>query len=100
MKTISRAPIKLKLMLVITTVSAIALMSACVTFIVNDMLQGNIDDARFSVFYLQNDTLIAVDSINDPKPFMAGKKILKRGVNVTRAQLEDPDVSLKDLASG
>ena len=62
------------------------------------LIRGNVDDAKFSVFYLKNGTLIAIDSVNDPKPFMAGKKILKSGVSVTRAQLEDPDVSLKDLA--
>ncbi len=37
-KMISRAPIKLKLMLLVTAVSAIALMLACVAFIVNDLI--------------------------------------------------------------
>jgi len=40
MGKISRAPIKLKLMLIITVVSAIALLSACISFIINDLISS------------------------------------------------------------
>ncbi|MDM8556389.1 ATP-binding protein [Desulfococcaceae bacterium HSG7] len=40
MGKISRAPIKLKLMLIITVVSALALLSACISFIINDLISS------------------------------------------------------------
>jgi 3-phenylpropionate/trans-cinnamate dioxygenase ferredoxin reductase subunit len=38
--------------------------------------RGNPDDGRFSVYYLKQGRLIAVDSINDPRGFITAKQKL------------------------
>ena len=40
-------------------------------------IKGSIDEERFSISYKKNNTLIALDAINDPKSFMAAKKIIR-----------------------
>ena len=52
---------------------------------------------KFAALYFRHDKLIAVDAVNDPVSFMAGKQILKRGFVVSREAVADPAVTLKDL---
>ena len=61
------------------------------------VIRGNMDEKKFSALYFCNNELIAVDSINDPVTFMAGKQILKQELKVDRETASDPATSLKDL---
>ena len=60
-------------------------------------LIGDIDAARFSAIYFRNETLLAVDSINDPATFMSAKTLMKMGVSVTATELAEAGDSLRDI---
>lgn len=62
-------------------------------------VRGDPAGQKFAVLYYQEDRLIAIDAVNDVPSFMAGKKILKRGLPIDRAQAADPAVPLKSLIS-
>lgn len=64
----------------------------------NDIVvRGRRDERRFSVFYFDNNTLLAVDSVNCPADHMAGRKLLAAGVQVSPDMAADENLSLKDL---
>lgn len=58
-------------------------------------IRGDVGAQRFSALYFRNDELVALDAVNDPVSFMAAKQILKKGIVVRRADLADPEASLK-----
>ena len=43
------------------------------------ILKGSLADEKFSMFYLKKNKLISIYSINSPKDFLAGRKIIERG---------------------
>ncbi len=47
-----------------------------------------------SHWYFRGDELLAVDAINDPRSFMAAKRLLVKGTPVDPAQVVNPDVNL------
>lgn len=59
--------------------------------------RGNPDDRSFSVFYLKEGRLIAVDSISRPKDFMMAKQLVSKKVSPDAASLADESVELKSL---
>ena len=61
------------------------------------VIRGDTSEKKFSALYFLNNTLIAMDSVNDPVTFMSGKQIFKRGIKIAREAVSDPEVSLKDL---
>jgi 3-phenylpropionate/trans-cinnamate dioxygenase ferredoxin reductase subunit len=61
------------------------------------VVRGSIEQRKFSVFYLQNDTLIAVDAINSPADFMQSKKLILAKKPIDRDTLANPEVPLKSL---
>ena len=61
------------------------------------VVRGNPDDRSFSVFYLQQGRLIAVDSISRPKDFMMAKQLVTKKVCPDVAALADESVELKSL---
>ena len=62
------------------------------------VVRGNPDDGRFSVFYLKDGALIAVDAINSPPEFLVSKTLIAAGACPDPAQLADRGVSMKDIA--
>ncbi len=54
-------------------------------------------DGAVSIWYFAGPNFIAVDSINDSKTYMFGKRILELGRNLTLEQAADPDFDLKAL---
>jgi len=50
-----------------------------------------------SVWYFQDDKLLAVDAMNDPIAYTMGRKILAVGNNPSRADIKDITVNLKDF---
>ncbi|MEM8572107.1 MAG: FAD-dependent oxidoreductase [Pseudomonadota bacterium] len=51
----------------------------------------------FSVFYLSGGALRAVDAVNAPADFMAGKRLIATGMPVDAERLADPQVAVKSL---
>ncbi|MGU3436456.1 NAD(P)/FAD-dependent oxidoreductase [Actinomycetes bacterium M1A6_2h] len=52
---------------------------------------------KFSVGYFLDDTLIAVDSVNNPGDYLAARQLLERGITVSREVFADHTTSLKTL---
>ena len=61
------------------------------------VVRGNPDDASFSAFYLRSGKLIAVDAVNSPRDFMAGKQLIAAETVVDVGQLADSTTTLFDL---
>lgn len=53
-----------------------------------------------SIWYYRDETLLAVDAMNDPKAYAFGRKIIDAGVNPTPGVIADPQTDLKKLAKG
>lgn len=51
----------------------------------------------FAAFYLHNSRIIAVDAVNRPPEFMAGKKLITDGRTIDRARLADPAVPMREI---
>ncbi len=58
------------------------------------MRQG---ESGVSHWYFKGDTLLAVDSINAPRDYMVGKRLLEMGKSVSPDEAGDPATDLKAL---
>jgi len=52
-----------------------------------------------SIWYYNEDQLIAVDAMNDPRAYAFGRKIIAAGIHPPPAEISDPATDLKALAS-
>ena len=50
-----------------------------------------------SIWYYRDDTLLAVDALNEPRAFMVAKRLLLSGTSPDPAQISDPGFDLKKL---
>ncbi len=50
----------------------------------------------FSICYLKDRELLAVEAINHPKDYMAGRKLIAERARLDLAKLRDPQIALKD----
>jgi 3-phenylpropionate/trans-cinnamate dioxygenase ferredoxin reductase subunit len=62
-------------------------------------VRGSVEERKFSLFYIRDDKLIAVDSINRPQDHMLARKLLASGARVTPEHVRDSTFDLKTLAS-
>lgn len=53
-----------------------------------------------SFWYYQGDRLLAVDSMNDPRAYMVGKRLIEMGRSVPAEVVSDPETNLKALLKG
>jgi len=60
----------------------------------NYVIRGNISEEKFSVFYVQEGRLIAIETINDNKSFSIGKKLIKNQISIPLEVLKDQDSNL------
>jgi len=63
------------------------------------VVRGNMEAGRFSVFYFDDQRLLAVDSVNDPATFMLARKALRSATRIDRRVLSDPDFDIRTLAA-
>jgi len=78
----------------------IKLQLAGVAFDADELLvRGDPAKARFAVFHLKGNTIRAVEAINAPAEFMAGKQLIGSQKPVDRAKLADATVSMKEVAA-
>jgi 3-phenylpropionate/trans-cinnamate dioxygenase ferredoxin reductase subunit len=59
--------------------------------------RGDPAERSFSVVYLKEGRVIAVDAVNRTKDYVQGQKLIKARTVVNADQLANPDVALKDL---
>lgn len=63
------------------------------------VVRGDIDSKKFSVFYLKQDLLIAMDALNSAPDFISSKKLIFEKVSPDPKLLADPNFNLKLLLS-
>ncbi|MEK9649466.1 MAG: FAD-dependent oxidoreductase [Gammaproteobacteria bacterium] len=61
---------------------------------------GNKREAQFLSYYGKNGSLIAVDSVNSPKEFMAIKRALSNRYSISMETIRDPNFKPENLFSG
>ncbi len=59
------------------------------------IVRGDMESKSFTVFYLKDDSIIAADSVNNPKEFMASKQLV--GKKASKEALADTSIELKTL---
>lgn len=64
------------------------------------VLRGNPADRSFSVIYLKNGKMIAIDAVNVVKDYVQGRKLVEAGLVIDPAVLADASKPLKDLLNG
>jgi len=62
----------------------------------NTIVRQGAREGTQSVWYYKSDTLLAVDSLGDPRTYMIAKRILDAGKNVPKDIASDPETNLKD----
>ncbi len=62
------------------------------------VLRGDPADGAFSIFYLKEGRLLAVDAINRPREYMMGRKLIASGARPAPERIADPASPLKALA--
>ncbi|HUX74335.1 MAG TPA: FAD-dependent oxidoreductase [Steroidobacteraceae bacterium] len=60
------------------------------------ILRGDAGQRSFSVCYLRNRELLAVETVNDSKDYMAARKLIAGRARMDPAKLTDPRIDLKD----
>ena len=63
------------------------------------VLRGGPADRRFSVVYLKDGVVVALDCVNAVKDYVAGRALVAGAVRADPAQLADPDMPLKSMAT-
>ena len=59
------------------------------------IVRGDMESKSFTVFYLKDDSIIAADSVNNPKEFMASKQLVGKKASIEA--LADTSIDLKTL---
>ncbi len=63
------------------------------------VVRGDPAAARFAVFHLKGDEVRAVEAVNAPPEFMAGRQLIAQRRPVSRERLADPGISMKEVAA-
>ena len=61
------------------------------------VVRGNPADARFSVVYLKEGKIVAIDCVNMTRDYVQGRKLIEAGAAPPREALADPETPLKEL---
>jgi 3-phenylpropionate/trans-cinnamate dioxygenase ferredoxin reductase subunit len=63
------------------------------------IVRGDPANARFAVFHLKGDVIEAVEAVNAPAEFMAGRQLIGQRRPISRVRLADMTVSMKEVAA-
>jgi 3-phenylpropionate/trans-cinnamate dioxygenase ferredoxin reductase subunit len=63
------------------------------------LVRGLPAEGRFAVFHLQGEVIRAVEAVNAPAEFLAGRQLIARRTPVNKSALRDPAVSMKAVAA-
>jgi len=61
------------------------------------VLRGDPGGRSFSVIYLKEGRVIALDCVNMVKDYVQGRKLVEAGASVSSKRLSDTSVLIKDL---
>ena len=61
------------------------------------VIRGNPDERAFSVVYLKQGKVVALDCVNAVKDYVQGRKLVEAGASPDLGKLADKDVPLKEL---
>lgn len=62
-----------------------------------EILRGEPDSGSFTVIYLREGKIIAIDCVNRPSDFIQGKTIIQQSIFIPIEQLSDHSQALKDM---
>lgn len=62
------------------------------------IVRGDVASRSFSIVYLKDKKVIALDCVNAVKDYVQGRKLVIAGKAIDAARLADPTISLKELA--
>jgi 3-phenylpropionate/trans-cinnamate dioxygenase ferredoxin reductase subunit len=69
-------------------------------FDVDDVvLRGDPASGKFAIFHLAGDRIQAVEAVNAPAEFMAGRQLIARRAAVSLSRLADMTISMKEVAA-
>ena len=60
-----------------------------------NIIRGSIDQEKFSIFHIKNKKVICVESINKPRDFMIGKKLIASEQNISLEKISNEKFELK-----
>ncbi len=60
------------------------------------VVRGDTHGRSFACAYLRHGELLALDTVNNPKDYMAARKLIEACARVDAAKLADPGIALKD----
>jgi len=63
------------------------------------VVRGDVAAARFAVFHLKGHLIQAVEAVNAPPEFMAGKQLIAKRTPVSVEKLADGAISMKEVAA-
>lgn len=63
------------------------------------VVRGDPASGKFAVFHLKGDILEAVEAVNAPAEFMAGRQLIGQRRAISRSRLADVTVSMKEVAA-
>ena len=63
------------------------------------VVRGSMESAKFAIFHLKGERILAVEAINAPPEFMAGRLMIGQKKPVNRSKLADLTVSMKEVAA-
>ena len=63
------------------------------------VVRGRLEERSFSVIYLREGRVIALDCVNMTRDYVQGRSLVVRGLAPERASLADPGTPLKTLAA-
>lgn len=63
------------------------------------VIRGSVEKAKFAVFHLKGDRLLAVEAVNSPQEFLAGRQLIGAARPVSRHRLADVGSSMKEVAA-
>jgi 3-phenylpropionate/trans-cinnamate dioxygenase ferredoxin reductase subunit len=62
------------------------------------IVRGSPQNRRFSVVYLKNQRVIALDCVNAVKDYVQGRALVQNRMVIDPVRLADPSIMLKELA--
>ena len=63
------------------------------------ILRGDPAERKFSVIYLKDGCVLALDCVNNTKDYVQGRKLVEARARPDIAQLADPEIPLKTLVA-
>jgi 3-phenylpropionate/trans-cinnamate dioxygenase ferredoxin reductase component len=60
------------------------------------LVRGDIEDRNFSIIYLKNNKVIALDCVNSTRDYVWGKQFILGKYSIEKDKMANPDVMLKD----